>query len=361
MNETRETGADRQWGGVPEEDAVRRLIEEAGPRPALPRDDLAAIETAARAEWGRRYADRRASSRHGLLWLGLAAAALVGAIGVAWWAKRPGRTDSGGALTPVATVEVLTGVVRMRAADGADAVSLSSDSLRRSLAAGTELETSDRAGEAGRVALRMAGGASVRLDAGTRAKLVSEKLVALERGAVYVDSGSKPGQSDVAVRTAAGLFEELGTQFEVRVEDRGEGTVTRLRVREGRVALGREDGPVIAGAGQELVVGADGQVVAQPVAGSGPDWEWVLRAAPMLEIEGLKVREFLDWISRETGWRIELADREAASLADSVVLHGSIRHLTLAESPTVVLSSSGLEHRISGGTMIVFVAREDRR
>jgi hypothetical protein len=62
----------------------------------------------------------------------------------------------------------------------------------------------------------------------------------------------------------------------------------------------------------------------------------------------------------QTGWRLEFADQEAASLADSVVLHGSIEHLTPAEAPGVVLASCGLGHRVSGGTMVVFVADKPR-
>jgi hypothetical protein len=76
----------------------------------------------------------------------------------------------------------------------------------------------------------------------------------------------------------------------------------------------------------------------------------------MLDIEGVKVRAFLDWLGRETGRRIEFADPEAASRAESIVLHGSIEHLTLAEAPAVVLASAGLGHRLTGGELEVFVA-----
>ena len=76
----------------------------------------------------------------------------------------------------------------------------------------------------------------------------------------------------------------------------------------------------------------------------------------MLAIEGVKVREFLNWIGRERGLRVELADAEAATVADSCVLHGSIEHLPLADAPGVALSSCGLRHRITDGTLVVSVA-----
>jgi len=50
-------GMDRHGAGRPalDEEAVRRLLAEAGPRPAPPADDLAVLAAAARAEWRRRY------------------------------------------------------------------------------------------------------------------------------------------------------------------------------------------------------------------------------------------------------------------------------------------------------------------
>jgi hypothetical protein len=78
----------------------------------------------------------------------------------------------------------------------------------------------------------------------------------------------------------------------------------------------------------------------------------------MPEIEGMKVRRFLDWIAREAGWRVEFANRDASALADSVDLHGSIAHLTPLDATGVVLSSAGLEYRVSDGTLVVSVSEK---
>jgi ferric-dicitrate binding protein FerR (iron transport regulator) len=199
----------------------------------------------------------------------------------------------------------------------------------------------------------MSGGASVRLDAATQVRLASATLVELRQGALYVDTGAAPGRGgEIAVRAPAGLFRPEGTQFEVRVED----GATKLRVREGNVRLDRGAESVRAASGEELIVRGGGAVVRQPIAVYGRDWDWVAQAAPMLDIEGVSAREFLDWFGRETGRRIELADEETASVAGSCVLHGSIAHLTLPDAPGVVLSSCGLGHRVSNGTLVVFVA-----
>ena len=131
-----------------------------------------------------------------------------------------------------------------------------------------------------------------------------------------------------------------------------------LKVREGKRDIGWTSRTVLTDAGGELIVRADGTLSQRPAAVYGPEWDWVLKTAPMLNIEGVKVRTFLDWISRETGRRVELADKEAASLCDSIVLHGSIAHLTPSEAPGVVLPSSGLGYRVLDGTLVVFVVKQ---
>lgn len=349
MNESEKTGT------LQEEEELRRLLDEAGPRPPIPEDDLAAIREAAHATWTRRYGGRRAPERPGRWWVGLAAAAVLAlALGLAWWVR---TSEPPPAAPQVASIEVLTGVVRMWATPGDEPVFLP-PGLLGPLPAGAELETAGGSGGEGRVAFRMTGGASVRLDAGTRVRLASAQSIELRRGAVYmdsgVDSGGKPGgPGEMAVRTAAGRFQDVGTQFEIRIEGSGPEAVTRLRVREGRVVLDR--GSLVTDAGGELAVHGDGRVDQRTAVVYGPEWDWVLQTAPRLDIEGLKAREFLDWIAREAGWRIEYADAEAASLAASTVLHGSIGHLSPAEAPGVVLASCGLGHRVSEGKMTVFV------
>jgi hypothetical protein len=350
MSEKKNTPRARDWRGVDEEEAVRKLLQDAGPRPPLPEDDLASIKEAARAQWWVGYGDRAAARRRARFWIPLAAAVLLGAVGLVWWAEiRKPRTV---AAPEVASIERLTGVVRWEA-NKEGAVELLPSSVGRRLRAGSELETEADTERQGRLALRMSGGASVRLDAGTQVRVASATMLELARGGVYVDTG---GGEEVAVGTPAGLFQGIGTQFEVRAERNG--AVSQLRVREGKVRLDRGDESVLTESGGELIVRGDGGLSRGQTAAYGPEWDWVLKTAPMLDIEGVKVRTFLDWLARETGWRVELADEETASLCDSIMLHGSIDHLTPAEAPSVVLSSCGLGHRVSGGTLVVFTPKK---
>lgn len=338
-----------------DEEALRALLEKAGPRTPLPAQELAAIREAARAEWRERHGGRRSRLRVARWWMAAAAAVLLAAAGFLVLRRAPATPA---AATGVASVERLTGRVLWSEGDG-ELTPLAPEAVGRSIPAGAVLETGGSAANAGSVALRMAGGASVRLDAGTRSRLQSRTLIELERGGVYVDTGGTTSAHEhVAVRTAAGLFQSIGTQFEVRAEEGG--TLTRLKVREGRVRLERGAQSVLTDAGQELVVRGDGSLDRGETAADGPEWDWVLTSAPMLDIEGVKIRTFLDWLARERGWRVELADSETTALADSVVLHGSIAHLTPAQAPDVVLPSGGLGYRVSKGTLVVFVANKGK-
>jgi hypothetical protein len=356
MSENNRTGPGEKWRGLPEEEAVRRLIEDAGPRRVLPEDDFASIKDAMRGQWRLRYGASRLSRRPVRWWMSLAAAALLAAAGLVWWA---GTREPRGVAAAAASLAQLTGVVKWEV-EGEGTVEIAPDSVGRPVPAGSKLETGAASGKPGRLAVRMAGGASARLDAGTQVRLESATVIELERGAVYVDTGTGARKGEeVTIRTQEGVFEGIGTQFEIRTEP-GEAR-TRLRVREGSVRMERREESVITDSGQELVVARDGRLSRRPAPTYGSDWDWVLKAAPMLAIEGRTVRTFLDWVARETGWRVELADEETTSLCDSTILHGSIDSLTPAEAPGVVLPSAGLGHRISEGVLFVYSAEQPAR
>jgi hypothetical protein len=242
----------------------------------------------------------------------------------------------------VATIERVEGAVRV---DGRPSPTAAGGTLR----AGSEVETGSGGARADRVALRLASGASLRLDAGTLVVLLSTERLDLRRGGVYVDAG--PGTTGrVWLETADGVFRDIGTQFEVRVS---ETSGTRLRVREGKVLLERDGGELVTGAGGELLVTPAGELRRGEVASHGDPWEWVVSAAPRLDIEGITVRRFLEWIGRETGLAVDVAPA-AEPLVDATRVHGSIADLEMSEAIRVVLASAGLAHRIEAGALKVW-------
>ena len=224
--------------------------------------------------------------------------------------------------------------------------------------AGTVIETgapssADSAGRAsaGRAALRLAGGQSMRLDNDTRVRFASSSGVVLERGAVYVDSR---GGSSIEVRTTLGVVRDIGTQFEVRLMSESDaGLSLRIRVREGSVIVDRDQQSDHATVGEELTVDRDGRVTRASSPIYGPHWGWVLDTAPAPEIAGQPLEVFLDWLSREGGWRVRFVDEGTAQLASTTILHGDIQDLTPREASAMVLHSSGLDYTLEGELLLV--------
>jgi ferric-dicitrate binding protein FerR (iron transport regulator) len=320
-------------GRPPEDDPIARILEQAGPRPAAPHEGAQRVRAAVRAHW--RKETGAAPRRRAPVWIAasLAAAAAV-VIVVAWGVWSRGQRPPG-AETPIATLLRSEGSIRL--ADGAP--------LRAgdTLAPGASIETAAD----GRAALALVDGSSLRLDSGTHVRLLPGPTLDLEQGGIYVDSG--PGQARRAfleVRTRLGVVRDIGTQFEIRLM----GDELWLSVREGLATLARAGRSFAAPAGRRLVAGATG---VESRALQGPDWTWVLAIAPAFEMEGKTLHEYLDWLARETGWRVEFLDPAIAREVSTVVLHGSVADLRPDETPAAVLPTCGLRHRLSDGTLLI--------
>lgn len=344
MTEARELTRSKWTADEAVEDEVRRLLVEAGPRPPVPAEDLSAIRAAARAEWSELAAARRAR-RSALVVPALAAAAsLLVALAVGWWwlANRPSPAP-----VTIATVELIRGAVRVEGPAERRREGPLELAVGEALVAGAELATvAGSQGTPSALAVRLAGGQSLRLDAGSRVRIESETRIELRRGAVYVDSGPDPdAERAVTVATAYGEVYEIGTQFEVRLEE-GKTPHLRVRVREGEVSV-RWDGEVHPAArGEELTVAADGSVSRADVDPFGPVWDWILVAAPGLPIDGVLLPAYLEWVARETGWTVQYADAELARSAAGIRVYGSIEGVAPDESLGVVLPGSGLAYRL---------------
>jgi ferric-dicitrate binding protein FerR (iron transport regulator) len=175
----------------------------------------------------------------------------------------------------------------------------------------------------------------------------------LEQGAVYVDSGpSAPADTGLEIVTSFGVVREVGTQFEVRLD--GEADTLHVRVREGSVSVRWDGESDAADRGETLTLRRDGSIVRGAVEPDGPEWAWVLAAAPSLDIEGRSLDSFLDWVARENGWQIRYADGALERSAGTIRLHGTIEGLRPDESLQAILEGSGLDHRTEDGVVLVF-------
>jgi len=338
-------------------DPIARLVRLAGPRPPAPEKRMARVRESVHARW--REAVKRARRRRVFLTAARIAAALMIAVGAGFWLRGRIRVAAG----PAATVVRTQGRVLLRDGRVAGTGSV--------LGTGAGLAT----GPDGRAALRLSVGPSVRLDTGTDLRLISARVLELRRGAVYVDTGTRTSRGSAAtaggaagsastetaapieIRTSLGRVRDLGTQFEVRLAN----DTLRLSVREGTVALARDDRTYPTPAGTRLRVGPQGSVETETVDLRGAEWDWVLAAAPPFDLEGRTLSDYLAWLSRETGWEVEYADPSIAAGAATIILHGSTSGLRPDESPAAILPACGLRHRLEGGMLRIERAADERR
>ncbi len=301
---------------------------------------------------GRRKRARRIAGGLAML-LGLTALGLI--------VLRPAAELPAGG-KPVAFLEIARGRTEMLGSGGRDGSSpMVMLAGGEPIHAGAVIETADASGTAGaglppaghptagRAAVRLAGGQSLRLDQGSRVRFASSSSVLLERGAVYVDSAAA---GNVEVRTTLGVVRDVGTRFEVRLLPGSDAATLRVRVREGSIMLEGGGGSHHAVAGEELST-RGGSVARGPSPVYGRQWDWVLETAPAPDVADRPLQDFLDWIEREGGWTVRFADQEVATLAAGTILHGDVRDLALEEAASVVLGGSGLDYHLEDGTFIV--------
>jgi len=310
-----------------EDDVLARLVRFACTGPEIPPDGAARIKHAVRPLWIR---ETRARVRRRILWESMALAMTAAA---AWLAIRWNGQDAAPPMVarPIARVEAVEGTVHVPAA----------------LLAGSRLATDSRS----RVAIRLDGGPSLRLDVNTTVRILSANDVRLGHGAIYVDSGhrgSDPGGSDLVIRTAFGTIRDIGTQFEVR--DEAEFIV---RVREGVVTLATTQEPIEIRRGTSLTIAAGGSRRREAIATDAPEWHWTQNVTPPFAIDGRSVWEVLAWMSRETGIAVRYESAETEQAAKATILHGELRGLRPDQVTTTVLPTTALASRRARDALVI--------
>lgn len=293
---------------------------------------------------------------------------LLTVLGVGLWLGFYRQLRPASLVAPAAVVELVRGPAQMVLADGSGVRRLALRSGMEIPAQAT-LEVSNEAGSG--LAVRLAGGSSVRFEHGSRASLSAPDRLDLEGGALYLDSRSGIGADatdgePVEVRTSFGLVRDIGTQFEVRLvgadeaspdselnEDGDSFQGLRIRVREGRIEFTETSGERHeASAGEELRLTPRGAVERAPVAIHGRHWQWVLATAAVPDVEGQPLSLYLDWLEREGGWTLFYGSGSRA-MAGATTLFGTIDGLSAAEATPMVFAGSGLTYRIEGEQLLI--------
>lgn len=312
------------------QDPVAELIRVAGRREPAPDHVVSALRRATDATWRRQLANRR--RRRSVLAAAAALAAL--AAGLVLFLEGP--------LAPrasIAEVERVDGAARLIDSETERALE-PGDTLYEGMVVDTGGPP-----QPARIALRLADGHHLRLDANSRLRLESSSRAELQRGTLYGEAGGDGGALEIGTRW--GTVRDLGTRFEVRV-----GTDSlRVRVREGRIRLEQNGASRDVDAGAELRVHPDGSLELVPTPTYGESWSWILGVSPGFDIEGRHLREFLDWIAGETGWQIDTAP--GTFDGGPTVLRGSIAGLGPSEALGAVLPGCGLRYRLEEGRLLI--------
>jgi len=327
---------DKNLIGDADEGALGALLAATGARQAPSEAQRREVLAAVGAEW-RAQVDARQRRRR---FTGWAAAAAVAAVAFSAWWVRPMLSPPAAQFASVARVE---GTVEYR--DGtAGHWTHVADGAR--VAAGSALRT----GQAGRAAIELDNGVTLRLDHGTRLAFAAPGEAALEAGAVYVDAGAGDvsGSREFALQTGYGEVRHLGTQYEARLDD----GALRIAVREGRVGVGPAAAQRVATAGEQLWFTESG-VERSAVSPYDAQWAWVGSVTPPFAIDGRTVDEFLAWAARETGREVRYASPAAAQRAREVVLRGSVSGLTPEQAVRAALSTTSLRPSLEAERILV--------
>ncbi len=322
-------------------DPLERILPLAGRREPVDSKRTERVERQTHERWQRMLARRRAADRRRRIsWIGggvAVAASLLAAVLVI-----PRLVPQAPVVATVVTVlgspeTGARGRAMMRLATGAE------------LQAGSVLQTAAAEG----VALALRSGHQLRLADATRVRVETDAVV-LDAGAVYVDSGGDA--TPIEVRSSLATVRELGTQYIARLA----GGMLQVSVREGAVRVAHGTTADTANAGEMLQLDASGRTSKKPIASHGEHWAWVARLASVPDLQDLKLAEFLGWVAREQGWRLEFASAEDARAAAGVELFGSIEGLSAEESLATVMSSTGWRYVLADGALTVDSGRAEQ-
>jgi ferric-dicitrate binding protein FerR (iron transport regulator) len=305
------------------------------------------VEAAVRAEW-QQVVQARRRQRRTRTWAAAAAVAAL-AVGVTIAVQIADVRAQ-----PIATLQRSDGEIFI-AADG--------DHWNR-LRAGQRIRVGDFVRSEAPAALRLESGDALRIDRGTALQAMAADRLALNAGAVYIDSPPGRGADALVIDTHAGSVRHVGTQYQVRTRPDG----IELSVREGQVLVEHAASSSTAAAGERLNISTQGSVQRSAISASDAQWQWASDIAPPFDIENQPLAMFLAWVARETGRTLVYESPLVRTTATTVTLHGSIEGLAPEAALAAVLTTTSLQRKESGAESIAIgfsdamqPARETRR
>ena len=205
------------------------------------------------------------------------------------------------------------------------------------------------------IALAWGGGGSLRIDANTRIRFVSDVSAFLEDGRVYFDSrpglaaGTDASGSPIfLLETDRGTVRHVGTQY--MVESDASGLV--VSVREGEVEIEGAIYEERVSSGQQATLSGTRRPYLLSIDRFGERWDWISRTTPPLDVNGRTLHEFLTWVSRETGFEIRYEGGAEAIAKNEAELVGTVSSAPLDALP-VRVATAALDYQIEEGVIYI--------
>lgn len=293
--------------------AVEALLEHAVPRPAPPAEDERIVRDAVQAKWLEATGKRRRIRR-------VAGFAIAATVVLAIAASFGGIFFAGVAPQQVAAINKSHGAIYLLGEQSElyEMVDLAS------ITVGQTIVTGSGSG----LGLIWSNGGSLRIDQNTKIEFTSANSVYLRAGRIYFDStpselAAESGanqQTTFRIETEHGVVTHLGTQY-MAYTDRERLSVS---VREGRVAVDGRFYDETAEEGEQLTVRGSARPTIVNMQTYGGAWDWIEATSPAASVDGRTVYEFLRWVGRETGLKVEYQSDAAEAIARKGTLKGTV-------------------------------------
>jgi len=332
MNKPTEKGSN----GSGAMDDVGRLIKHVGAREAVQKERFERARQNVRAHWEHVVTEQRAQRRPHRLSITAIAAGIVIAAGAAflfWTLPFVAQTNS------LASIDRVLGEVLVAHEIAGKGTTINAN-------------TSIVTGNDSRIALRMSGGQSLRIDTSSHVTLLSSDHLSLEAGAIYIDTTYAAEEKPILVSTPLGTAQDIGTQFQVRVT----GLMLVVGVRQGLVKVSRpEQESLSINKGQYIELNPGGESKEHVLQPNDPNWDWIETVAPEFAIQNASLEQYLQWYAHENGVDLVWADKVSAVNARKTLLTGSIAGSSLHEGLLLVKQIAPFEHQLSGHRLWVKV------
>ncbi len=312
------------------DDKLAQLLAKSGPRRAPPARLEAEVRAAVHAEWLHLTAAKNAKQRQ--RWL-IAASVLFSALSVGWLARNLGTT----AIEAPALIATITQL------QGSNDVNNGSAQLNGEIHAGDRLRTDRNGG----VRVELTNGINLRIAASSELRWLNANEAHLDHGAVYIDSHANAAA--LTVHTAHGDVRHLGTRYLINADQE----ILQVAVREGQVAIDTGSTQVTVNALQQVQVDARQNVLRSDLAMNDAVWQWADTLAEPFVLENRSVAEFLQWVSKETGYKVHYSSQAVSAAARNTLLHGQQTRMAPLQALQVVLAATDFRANVQDKVLVI--------